>query len=396
MTRRGWACAAVFFGMAWPVCGFGQAAGSRKAVLAVQNPTTQARPEEVLEVPLAAILSRLGGVAPDRVEAEDLATHKPLPVQLDASTPGAAPDRLLALVGLAAGETLRLGFSEGKVPAAVQPLVFGRVVPERKDDFAWENDKVAHRVYGPALQATGEITSGIDVWSKRVPDLVVNAFYSRDAEAQRTHNPALSYHKDTGQGLDSYDVGPTRGCGGTALWKDGHLYVSKNYVSAEVLASGPIRLRFRLRYAPWLVDGVEAAEEKVITLDAGEHLNRIESTLTMSGPATAQWAAGLAMHAGAHLTTAEGGGVLSVWEPLTDPEAGMDGTAIVLEPGGTAATAQAAGNALVLLPVTPGKPRVYYAGAAWSKAGIPSEAAWSEYLRAFRDRLAHPLKTRWE
>jgi len=396
MTLRGWAAAAICLGLALPVCGFAQAKGSRQAVLAVENPTSQARPEEVLELPLAAILSRLGGVAPDRILAEDLTSHKPLPVQLDAGTPGAAPDRLLVLVGLGPGQTLHLGFSEGKVPAAVKPLVFGRAVPERKDDFAWENDKVAHRVYGPALQATGEITSGIDVWSKRVPDLVVDSFYSRDAEAQRTHNPALSYHKDTGQGLDSYDVGPTRGCGGTALWKDGRLYVSKNYVSAEVLAGGPIRLRFRLRYAPWPVDGVEAAEEKVVTLDAGEHLNRIESTVTMSGPTTAQWAAGLAMHAGAHLTTAEGGALLSVWEPLTDPEAGMDGTAIELEPGQSAATAQAAGNALMLLPVTPGKPRVYYAGAAWSKAGIPSEAAWNEYLRLFRERLAHPLKTRWE
>lgn len=397
MTGRGWICSMVCLGLlAGPAGGLGQAGGSRRAVLAVENPTSQARPEEVLELPLAEVLARIGPVDLKRLEARELKSHRLLPVQLDASSPGAAPDRLLVLVSVAAGQTMRLGFREGKVPATAKPLVFGRAVPERKDDFAWENDKVAHRVYGPALQATGEITSGIDVWSKRVPELVVNAFYSREAEGQRTHNPALSYHKDTGQGLDSYDVGPTRGCGGTALWKDGRLYVSKNYLSAEVLESGPIRLRFRLRYAPWPVDGVEAAEEKLVTLDAGENLNRIESTLTPTGPTTAQWAAGLAMHAEAHLTTAEGGGVLSVWEPLSDPEAGMDGTAIVLEPGRTAATAQAAGNAMLLLPMTPGKAIVYYAGAAWSKGGMPDEAAWNEYLRAFRERLAHPLKTHWE
>ncbi len=30
--------------------------------------------------------------------------------------------------------------------------VYGRFVRERFDDFAWENDRVAHRVYGPALE----------------------------------------------------------------------------------------------------------------------------------------------------------------------------------------------------------------------------------------------------
>lgn len=312
-----------------------------------------------------------------------------------------AADKLLVLVSLDPHETMRLVIHATSEPARGTPLVFGRAVPERKDDFAWENDKVAYRVYGPALQATGEITSGIDVWSKRVPDLIVNTWYRRDAEGQRTDNPAMSYHKDSGQGLDSYEVGPTRGCGGTGLWANGHLYVSKNYVHAEILESGPIRFRFRLRYAPWQADGFEVSEEKVITLDAGSHLNRIESTFSFSrvlpsGKEAPQWAAGLAMHSGAHLATSDDGGILLVWEPLTDPHAGMDGTAIVLEPGQTAKTIQEPGNAFVLLPATPEAPVAYYAGAAWSKADIPDEAAWSRYLAGFRERLQHPLKTRWQ
>ncbi len=384
-----------------PASAIAHAAGPQRAVLAVTNPTSTARTKEVLEVSLAAIQSKLPGAAPADLRVEDLATHKSLPVQLDSSTPSAPTDRLLVLVSLAPRQTIRLAFNTSHQPATFTPLVYGRIVPERKDDFAWENDKVAYRVYGPALQATGEITSGIDVWSKRGPDLIVNAWYNRDAEGQRTGNPALSYHKDAGQGLDSYDVGPTRGCGGTGLWKDGHLFVSKNYVSAEVLSAGPIRLRFRLRYAPWTADGIQVSEEKIVTLDAGSHLNRIQSTFSFSGGQpfskdAAQWAAGLAMHPGAHLNTSNSGGILSVWEPLTLPTAGMDGTAIVLEPGRTAATTQAQGNALVLLSATPRTPIAYYAGAAWSKADIPDEAAWNHYLEAFRQRLAHPLETSWK
>ena len=47
-------------------------------------------------------------------------------------------------------------------------FAYGTFMPQRKDDFAWENDRIAFRVYGPSLERTGEISSGIDVWCKRV------------------------------------------------------------------------------------------------------------------------------------------------------------------------------------------------------------------------------------
>lgn len=378
--------------------GMRAARGQKRAIATVTNPTGFSRPEEIIEIPLADVQKRLGDGDPHNLQAEDLASHHSLPVQLDGGD-HAAPDRLLVLVGIAPHQTIRLAIHEGRQPAVVKRLVFGRVVPERKDDFAWENDKVAYRVYGPALQATGEISSGIDVWSKRVSDLIVNGWYALDAEGQRTHNPALSYHKDAGQGLDSYDVGPTRGCGGTGIWMDGKLFVSKNYVSAEVLAAGPIRFRFRLRYAPWQADGIEVAEQKTVTLDAGSHLNRIESTLLWMGNAdgkSMEWAAGVATHKGFNAKSMPQQGILSVWEPLTDPTAGMDGTAIVVEPGATARMSLTGSNALAFLPAIQGMPVVYYAGAAWSKADIPDQAGWNAYLLAFRDRVEHPLKVRLE
>ena len=48
-------------------------------------------------------------------------------------------------------------------PAHVDPMTYGRFVPERKDDFTWENNRSAFRVYGPALEATGEISNGMDL-----------------------------------------------------------------------------------------------------------------------------------------------------------------------------------------------------------------------------------------
>src|SRR5687767_4261811 len=56
-----------------------------------------------------------------------------------------------------------------------------RAVPERADDFAWENDLAAFRVYGPALRSKPE-NSGIDCWLKRVEYPIIDKWYARDAK----------------------------------------------------------------------------------------------------------------------------------------------------------------------------------------------------------------------
>ena len=63
----------------------------------------------------------------------------------------------------------------------VQPKVYGRFVPERKDDFAWENEYAAFRMYGPALRPENP-SNGVDLWLKASPELVVDRFYYREHE----------------------------------------------------------------------------------------------------------------------------------------------------------------------------------------------------------------------
>ena len=48
---------------------------------------------------------------------------------------------------------------EEKEVIAQEAMAFGRFVPEREDDFAWENDKVAFRVYGPNSKGVGPLSS---------------------------------------------------------------------------------------------------------------------------------------------------------------------------------------------------------------------------------------------
>ena len=364
--------------------------------LVLTNPLNVDRTEEVVEVPLAQVLDHLH-LAPAQagsIVAFDRATHDRIPDQLFGSGPAAAPD-LLLLVHLRAHGTQRISLRADPSAPPQQTLVFGRDAPERKDDFAWENRQVAYRVYGPALEATGEIASGIDVWSKRIPNFVIDSFYKRDAEGARTHNPALSYHIDNGQGLDSYYVGPTRGCGGTAVYSGGKLIASKNYTTMRILANGPIRFSAVVTYAPWDANGISVTETKKITLDAGNHMNRIESTYSFQGVPMLDVAAGIAVHEGATVEFPVEGSVASVWDTPQIPSAGRIATGLVAGPEQHARTVAAAGHALMVFTRHSGEPFTYFAGSGWSKADMRAASDWNTYLTLQLQMVQHPLEIGW-
>ena len=118
---------------------------------------------------------------------------------------------------------------------AVQPKVFGRYVPERKDDFAWENEYAAFRMYGPALRPENP-SNGVDLWLKASPELIVDSFYYRE------HVLGLPYHINYGKGLDCYKVGHTCGCGGSVVLADNKTYVGGPYDRWEIVEQSPRNL----------------------------------------------------------------------------------------------------------------------------------------------------------
>jgi hypothetical protein len=355
------------------------------------------RPAEVVEVPLTQALKNLHLTVSQNVElvARDRDSGERIPLQLYANEPSGQPNLLLLLIQLHAHESRQIVFSSDPQAAPLSPLVFGREVPERKDDFAWENEQVTYRIYGPALQAAGEITSGIDAWSKRIPNFVIDRFYKRDLEGIRTHNPALSYHKDNGQGLDSYDVGPSRGCGGTAVWSENKLIASKNYIAIRRIANGPIRFAFEVDYAPWDVNGTSVRETKRVVLDAGTYLNKISSTYTFTGAEKLELAAGLAIHEGARASFPVPDQIAAVWDMPQDASAGHIATGLIAAPDQQAHTRQVAGHALLTFSRHSGEAFVYYAGSAWSKANMPTTEAWEAYLRQQQLLLEHPIQSAW-
>lgn len=158
--------------------------------------------------------------------------------------------------------------------------VYGRFVPERKDDFAWENEYAAFRMYGPAL-APENPSNGVDLWLKTSPELVVDSFYYRE------HVLNLPYHINYGKGLDCYKVGHTAGCGGLVVVSqapmDGAerlLNIGGPYSTWEVLEQTPERFVFRLHYDSLQVDYARMQADVTITAEAGQLLNKAEVVIT--------------------------------------------------------------------------------------------------------------------
>lgn len=395
VAARGIGWGMVMLAALWMVAADAVPAASAPLELAVSNPLPLARHGEVLALPLAEVLQRRPQWRTRTLAVRVAGSSGWLPTQAYASDGGKTPDQLLVQLDIApkATEPLEILPAPASMPAPANPL-YARLVPERDDDFAWENEQVAYRIYGTALEKTGQVFPGIDVWSKRPPRHVVDAWYKRDAEGQRLNDPAMSYHIDHGDGLDSYDVGHTPGDGGTAGWLDGAPVATRNASQVRITAQGPVRLRFEVDYPPWRVGKALLHQHKVITLDAGSHLNRQVVTWRIEGALRATVAAGVAVHAGADLVH-DGAARIAVWDTPQKASAGHIATALLLAPDETARYASTHDASWALFDVTDGSVIRFASGSGWSQGDMPDFHAWQSYLYDYSMRWSNPLQVHW-
>ncbi|MYM31136.1 DUF4861 domain-containing protein [Duganella sp. CY15W] len=381
----------------------GAAQAAEQARITVTHDLNLARPSETIAVPWSEINRVLPGALIQKIAVKD-SQGKLLPYQVSNIAPqakdpkgiGAAYGELYFQHSFAAGET-QASFTVEKTDVVTPPFpaqTYARYIPERLDDFAWENDHVGHRTYGPALAApdsTGSgkevlVTSGLDIWFKRVSYPIVDRWYNKGHD---------HYHHDEGEGMDMYNVGKSRGAGGTGVWDGKQLYVGRNYASWKVLANGPIRSVFELSYDAWDAAGTKVSEVKRFTIDAGQDFDTMDSTFSFSGPQQLLVAIGLNKKPAdknqqEEIAVERQGALLTQW--VTQASKGAFGTAIVL-PSATNITGDAL-NELILAPVESGKPLRYYLGAAWDRAGhVTSSAEWQAKARLMAARASHPLQT---
>jgi hypothetical protein len=254
---------------------------------------------------------------------------------------------------------------------------YGRFVPEREDDFTWENDKVAFRIYGPASSGKGQV-SGVDAWLKKVPYSIIDKWYAG-------HLEGISYHEDHGEGYDPYHVGDSRGVGGTAVWVDGKPWPAGKYQGYQVLQSGADEVEFTVQYE-WETPLGLVAESKTISLALGEQLYRVDSAFTLNGePASLPVAIGLTTHDGqAAVFGNPETGRISTWESIdgnglgTGAMIAAERVSLILD---VPSEKKDASHIWLVTSTDENGELSFRAGFAWQAAGeITTIEQWNEYL----------------
>ena len=260
--------------------------------------------------------------------------------------------------------------------------VMARAVPERADDFVFENDLIVGRFYGKALE--GNPTSpGLDIWVKLPGKLVANEWYKGYLEESDTY-----YHKDHG-GKDCYKVAVSLGGGASVPFIDGELrWPATNYRSCKVLETTPEKVVFTLGYPSWeAADGIKVSLEKKVTVTAGTYFIQVEDTYKFSGTDKMTVAAGFKLH-GEQKTVRErfeAADRLAIWERASDQsvesEDGLIGVAVVMEHADDAFFSEDLDHGLLLKEIPSGGTISYSVGSCWSKGKIQDSSVWFDLVR---------------
>ncbi|CAD0219707.1 DUF4861 domain-containing protein [Chryseobacterium sp. JV274] len=270
---------------------------------------------------------------------------------------------------------------------------YSRLVPERADDYTWENDKIAFRVYGPkgqqeALQGVkgSTLSSGVDIWLKRTDQPIINKWYKGYL------TDPMYYHKDTrGEGYDPYQVGDSRGTGGIGIWVNEKLQVSQNFVSSKTIAEGPLRTVFELTYNPWSEFGVK--ETKRISLDLGSNFSKFESNFQVEKQVP-NYTIGITLHKNeGEAKLNDKNGYYFHWEKIDDA---FVGEGVVVDPKivekSVAFKSETPDQSNLLVVTKPQNKLTYYAGFAWQKSGqIQTQKDWETLLQKQSQMIANPL-----
>ena len=347
--------------------------------ISIINPVKTDRKETVVAISWKEILAKNPKIDTANFKVIDDATKQEIPFQLE--TKGEKDiQNLLVQVSATGKSMIKLTIEKGK-STPISPKTYARFVPERLDDFAWENDKIAFRTYGKAIEGTKGDAYGLDVWVKRTDKLVINERYKRG-----------KYHVDNGDGMDYYHVGHTLGAGNVSPIVKDSIYYSGNFHRWIILDMGALRTTFRLEYDEWNVAGMKTTATKTITLDAGSQMNRVEVMYKYDRPDSLNIVSGIIKRPETgNMILDEQQGIMSYWEPQHG-EDGITGVGTIFI---TPITKMTVTNEQLLTHIRIKKdvPYVYYAGAVWNKANVITKSQeWFNYLKSFKESIVKPLK----
>lgn len=374
-TAAFWGCAAT------------QEMNTPKVNVSVTNPSSFVRNAETISLDWEKVNKSIPGLTADTVAVLDVKENRQLTTQVTKNA------QLLFQTDLAPSEKkqFQVMVQPGGLHKPANPLTtYCRFIPERKDDFGWENDKAAYRMYGPALEYE-TITSGIDAWGKCVPYPVIDKFI------WNYNNKKISYHdghSDT-EGGDFYKVGNTLGCGGMAPLVNDKVCLPRNFVDWIIIDNGPIRSTFELTYKSWEAGSYTVSEVKRISIDLGSNMNRIECVYNSDDTDELPLAAGIIMRETSDQIWKDDQ-TIAYWLP-TDFIKSMFGCGVVFGSEHETDILKADNHLLLKVNQKVGEPVVYYAGSCWDKnEEFNSFEKWQAYLENFKARLDAPVNVKMQ
>ena len=385
-------------------------AGNAKVVLTATNPSATQR-QEVVAWDARQVWNKLGVSA-----GSDLIVKNPYgqTVTYQITHDG----RLLLDVSVRPNGTATFTVEQGN-RSEFKSYVEGKYYAWRMDDITWENDIAAYRVYGPALQRSGEQAYGIDVWLKSTKELDVDHRYSvtwqsnidkaffrsiNNQEGVNFVDRATSFHLDHGQGLDCYNVGPSLGCGTPAVLLGDSLVMPYCYKDYKILDNGPLEFCLELVYPTVEINGQQVTEHRIISLAKGSNFNRM--TVWYEGfNKPMDIAGGFVVHTAEAKDLTLGKTYIAYNDPTDSAEKHnfQIYVAALFTDGDVRTrfvedrhhrTQGIYGNAVgVKRGVKSGQRFTYWFGASWCQSGTPDSDFWKMQIQRFEQNLKVPIKT---
>ena len=347
---------------------------STKGRFYIVNPGPTAMKEKVVSLAWSDFSKHFNITDTNLFRIVEVKKNMEVPVQLEYMG-GQDVLHVLIQADVPAGDSVAFRVDKSR-RSPVKARTYGRYVPERKDDFAWENDRIAFRAYGKALQSAKDNAHGLDVWVKRSKEMVINERYRLN-----------DYHVDRGNGLDYYHVGFTMGAGNIAPYWNDSVWYPGNYSRWEMLDNGPLRITFRLTYDPVVLNGYTVRSVKTISLDAGTYMNRITVQYDVDGIDSLPVVMGIVTRKDpGRMHVDEQQGMMTYWEP-TDAKWGTTAVGVVSPvPGKLRVTPL---QMLLQTRIAANKPFTYHMGAAWDREGvIRNAAAWEAWVAGYQQAQA--------
>lgn len=371
----------VFLFVVFSVCSFSQKTGVQ---ISVTNPINITRTIETVELQLSVLYQLYPELQGKQISVFD--GTKELVTQLVDEDVNGYDDVLLFQTSFKPKEKKQFTVQAVNNKLQAQTAVDVRYTLPR-EDVAWENDRIAFRIYGNVI--AGNVDNGIDVWTKRVRYPIVEKWYKGEEQT-----PVISYHEDHGEGADFFSVGKSLGGGSAGILWNGKLMQGGLFTHHRVITNGPIRASFEVYYPNWKLDTAKFLQIKKISIDAGEQLNKIEEQfISNSSIQTLTLASGLVKRKFTEAKRSADNRRLSLWGLTTqDSINGYLGTAVVFPFSKTTSAVEDSLHYLISTLFNKKNSITYFSGAAWSRLGdITTEQEWIHYLDEYIVRKNNPL-----